>query len=184
LQNLGERMEIGSKIKNLRLQLGLTQEELADRCELTKGFISQVENDNNSLSITSLLDILNALGITPAQFFSEDKQDQIIFGENEFIEKKTDSYTINWLIPNSQKNEMEPIRVDLQPHSSMEEDIPHDGEEFGYVLNGEIVLKIGNNKSKVKKGQAFYFTSAKPHNIENNSDKVATFIWVSSPPTF
>lgn len=177
-------MEIGQKIRNLRLQTGLTQEELADRCELTKGFISQVENDNNSLSITSLLDILNALGTTPAQFFSDDNQDKIVFSEDEFIEKVTDAYTVNWLIPNSQKNEMEPIRVDLQPHSKMEEDIPHDGEEFGYVLDGEIVLKIGKNKSKVMKGQAFYYTSDKPHNIENNSDKVATFIWVASPPTF
>ena len=129
-------MDIGEKIRNLRLQVGLTQEELADRCELTKGFISQVENNNNSLSISSLLDILNALGTTPAQFFSETKSDKIVFGEQDFIEKETEDYTINWLIPNAQKNEMEPIRVDLKPHSTMEEDIPHDGEEFGYVLEG------------------------------------------------
>ena len=177
-------MDIGEKIRNLRLQVGLTQEELADRCELTKGFISQVENNNNSLSITSLLDILNALGTTPAQFFSETKSDKIVFGEQDFIEKETDDYTINWLIPNAQKNEMEPIRVDLKPHSTMEEDIPHDGEEFGYVLKGTIVLIIGKNKSKVEAWQAFYFSSDKPHNIENNTDEVATFIWVASPPTF
>ena len=177
-------MDIGEKIRNLRLQVGLTQEELADRCELTKGFISQVENNNNSLSITSLLDILNALGTTPAQFFSETKSDKIVFGEQDFIEKETEDYTINWLIPNAQKNEMEPIRVDLKPHSTMEEDIPHDGEEFGYVLKGTIVLVIGKNKSKVEAGQAFYFSSDKPHNIENNTDEDATFIWVASPPTF
>ena len=177
-------MEIGEKIRNLRLQKGLTHEELANRCELSKGFISQVENDINSVSVTSLLDIINALGVTPAEFFSDKDAEKVVFGENEFIEKETDQYIMNWLIPNAQKNEMEPIRVDLQPHSKMEEDIPHDGEEFGYVLDGEIVLKIGKNKSKVMKGQAFYYTSDKPHNIENNSDKVATFIWVASPPTF
>ena len=49
-------MEIGAKIKRLRLQRGLTQEELADRCELSKGFISQVERDLTSPSIASLTD--------------------------------------------------------------------------------------------------------------------------------
>ena len=79
---------------------------------------------------------------------------------------------------------MEPLRVDLKPHCSMEEDIPHDGDEFGYVLKGTIDLIIGKNKSTVKEGEAFYYISDKPHNIENNSDEMATFIWIASPPTF
>ena len=144
-------MEIGEKIRNLRLQKGLTQEELANRCELSKGFISQVENDINSVSVTSLLDIINALGVTPAEFFSDKEAEKVVFGENEFIEKETDQYIINWLIPNAQKNEMEPLRVDLKPHCSMEEDIPHDGDEFGYVLKGTIDLIIGKNKSTVQR---------------------------------
>ena len=52
-------MEIGLKIKNLRLTKNLTQEELADRCELTKGYISQLENDLTSPSIETLKDLLN-----------------------------------------------------------------------------------------------------------------------------
>ena len=56
-------MEIGLKIKQLRLKNSLTQEELADRCELTKGYISQLENDLTSPSIATLKDILTALGV-------------------------------------------------------------------------------------------------------------------------
>ena len=55
-------MELGIKIKSLRLQCGFTQEELADRCELTKGYISQLENDLTSPSIATLVDLLNVLG--------------------------------------------------------------------------------------------------------------------------
>ena len=55
-------MEIGSKIKGLRLAVGLTQEELADRCDLTKGYISQLENDLTSPAISTLEDLLAALG--------------------------------------------------------------------------------------------------------------------------
>ena len=54
-------MQLGTKIKDMRLQLNLTQEELADRCELTKGYISQLENDLTSPSIATLGDILDAL---------------------------------------------------------------------------------------------------------------------------
>lgn len=62
-------MEIGLKIKELRLKNQLTQEELADRCELTKGYISQLENDLTSPSIATLKDILQALGSSLTRFF-------------------------------------------------------------------------------------------------------------------
>ena len=62
-------MKIGRKIKDRRHQLGLTQKELADRCELTKGYISQLENDLTSPSIATLNDIVSALGITLQEFF-------------------------------------------------------------------------------------------------------------------
>ena len=55
-------MQIGNKIKRMRIERGLTQEELANRCELSKGFISQVENDLTSPSIATLIDILEILG--------------------------------------------------------------------------------------------------------------------------
>ena len=62
-------MDLGAKIKQMRNQKGLTQGELADRCELTKGYISQLENNLNSPSIATLTDILSALGSNLAEFF-------------------------------------------------------------------------------------------------------------------
>ena len=69
-------MDIGSKIKELRIANGLTQEELADRSELSKGFISQMENNLTSPSIATLIDVLQCLGTDLKHFFSdvEDKQ--------------------------------------------------------------------------------------------------------------
>ena len=178
-------MEIGNRIKNLRLACELTQEELADRCELTKGYISQLENDLTSPSIATLIDILNALGTDLKEFFGEvDTEEKIGFSKNEFIEKITDDYTLNWLVPNAQKNEMEPVHMVLNPLKETEEDIPHEGEEFGYVLKGEIVIILGKRKIKVKKGESFYYKADKIHKIINNTDRRAEFIWVSSPPSF
>lgn len=177
-------MELGIKIKRLRLQKALTQEELADRCELTKGYISQLENELTSPSIATLEDILNALGTTPAEFFSDEKEEKVVFTEKEFIEKINDDNKIEWLVPNAQKNEMEPIRVTIEPHTSLGDDMPHEGEEFGYVLSGKIYLCIGKSAYVVKKGEVFYFQSKKVHHLENRSSEKAVVLWVAAPPTF
>ncbi|MBR2614569.1 MAG: cupin domain-containing protein [Clostridia bacterium] len=177
-------MVIGEKIKNLRLQCGLTQEELADRCELTKGYISQLEDDLTSPSIATLKDILSAVGSSFTEFFSEEVEEKVVFAENDYIEKATDEFTLDWLVPSAQKNIMEPLRITLNAKCKTEEDFPHEGEEFGYVLKGEVIVVLGKKKFKVKKGQSFYYLTDKVHYILNDSDKDATFIWVSSPPNF
>ena len=74
-------MDIGNRVKDLRIQKGLTQEELADRAELSKGFISQLERDLTSPSISTLVDILQCLGTDLSDFFTKDVDTQIVAGE-------------------------------------------------------------------------------------------------------
>ncbi len=177
-------MDLGGKIKQMRNQKGLTQGELADRCELTKGYISQLENNLNSPSIATLADILVALGSNLSEFFREEKDEKIVFTKDEFIEKNTDGVLFSWLIPNAQKNMMEPVLVELEPDASTTNDIPHEGEEFGYVLEGKIALLIGNKQYLCKKGEAFCYTAGKPHCIANKNKGKSKFLWVSTPPNF
>ena len=177
-------MELGKKIRQMRNQKGLTQEELADRCELTKGYISQLENDLNSPSIATLTDILSALGSNLAEFFREEAEEKIVFSKNEFIEKDSDGVLWNWLIPNAQKNMMEPVLVELAEGVETAGDIPHEGEEFGYVLEGKIAIILGNKHHICKRGEAFYYTASKPHSILNKGKGKAKFLWISTPPNF
>ena len=177
-------MNIGEKIKELRVRSGLTQEELADRAELSKGFISQLERDNTSPSITTLLDILQCLGTTAGEFFNEDPEEQIVFGRDDYFVKEDSELknTIQWIIPNAQKNMMEPIHLTLDAGGSTYPDNPHEGEEFGYVLSGSINIHIGSKIYKAKKGESFYFTPDKKHYLTSGSG--ASVIWVSTPPSF
>ena len=107
-------MDIGLKIKNLRNYLNLTQEELASRCELSKGFISQLEHNKVSPSIENLEMILEVLGISISDFFKEDKEENIIYSYNEQNDKEFDGYMQTWLIPTSQKKMMEPLYLELK----------------------------------------------------------------------
>ena len=177
-------MDLGEKIKSMRHQKGLTQEELANRCELTKGYISQLENNLNSPSIATLTDILSALGSNLAEFFREEKDEKVVFTKEEFIEKDSDGVLFRWLIPNAQKNMMEPVLVELSEGVSTSGDIPHEGEEFGYVLEGRIAIALGNQYYICKKGEAFYYSAGKPHSIVNKGRGKAKFLWISTPPNF
>lgn len=177
-------MDLGGKIKQMRNQKNLTQEELADRCELTKGYISQLENNLNSPSIATLTDILSALGSNLAEFFKEEQEEKVVFTKEEFIEKDADGVCLHWLIPNAQKNMMEPVLVELAENCETSGDIPHEGEEFGYVLEGKIVIALGNKRYVCKKGEAFYYPAGKPHSILNKGKGKARFLWISTPPNF
>ena len=175
-------MDLGEKIKSMRHQKGLTQEELANRCELTKGYISQLENNLNSPSIATLTDILSALGSNLAEFFREEKDEKVVFTKEEFIEKDSDGVLFRWLIPNAQKNMMEPVTIELKQNTSTAEDFPHEGEEFGFVLEGKIAVRIGKKDYLCKKGEAFYYSASLPHAIVNRGSGTAKFLWISTPP--
>ncbi|HHY09760.1 MAG TPA: cupin domain-containing protein [Firmicutes bacterium] len=179
-------MKIGEKIKRLRMQHDLTQEELADRCELSKGFISQLERELTSPSIATLVDILESLGTNLADFFSDAGPERVVFTEEDVSIKSDDELgcEIHWLIPTAQKNGMEPILVYLQPGGRTAFDDPHDGEEFGYVLEGEIYLNFGSRKKRIGEGEAFYFKAQAGHYIANAGKKRAGILWVAAPPSF
>ena len=177
-------MEIGEKIRRLRILNNLTQEELADRAELSKGFISQLERDLTSPSIVTLMDILQCLGTTPADFFSEKEPEQLVFRKTDYFEKQDSELKnhICWLIPNAQKNMMEPILLTLEPGGRMAEDAPHAGEEFGYVRSGSLELHLGNETRRVKTGESFYYRSEKNHYVSSRTG--CTLLYVSAPPSF
>lgn len=180
-------MSIGDKLRQLRLQRNLTQEEMADRCELSKGFISQVERDLASPSIATLTDMLECLGSNLQEFFSEKHDEKIVFSESDMFVKEDAEImrgSITWLIPSAQKNSMEPILVHLDAEGQTQEMPPHEGEEFGYVLSGSITLVLGGKRYKVRTGESFCIHPGAAHYIINTGRRPATFIWVSNPPNF
>ncbi|MTI71192.1 MAG: cupin domain-containing protein [Firmicutes bacterium] len=179
-------MEIGRKIKRLRVKKALTQEELAMRCELSKGFISQLERDLTSPSIATLVDILECLGTNPKEFFNDMEDEKLVFSKEDIFitEDKKSGFKFEWIIPNAQKNLMEPLLLTLEPNSRTKKDFPHSGEEFGYVILGEIYLHIGKEKIKVKEQESFYYKANYNHYISNEKENKAKIIWVSTPPSF
>ncbi len=177
-------MKIGHKLKEMRVQKNLTLEELANRCELSKGFLSQLERDLSTPGLDTLDDILEALGSSLSDFFKEERNYKKTFTQEDYYINEKDGSTIHWIVPNAQKNAMEPILLTLKEGKSSQIQDPFNGEEFGYVLEGVITLYEGGETYHLKKGDTFYIQSNHRHYLKNENAEDAVVLWVSTPPNF
>ena len=95
-----------------------------------------------------------------------------------------DGCTVHWIVPNSQKNQMEPILLELPSGGESFEMQPHSGEEFGYVVDGTVVLICDGKRSVLRKGETFYLHGRSFHLLKNERKSTARVLWVSTPPLF
>jgi len=175
-------LKIGEKIKALRLASDLTQAELADRASLTKGFISQLENDQTSIQIDSLADLLSALGVSIAEFFT-DTEEKVVFGASDRVQiEGKGAHQFEILVPSSTNNLMDPVLLELKPGQELAEQSPQPGEQFGYVLKGTATLKLNGKPYSVPKGHCFYVESNRTQQICNSGNGSMQLMWITTPP--
>jgi transcriptional regulator with XRE-family HTH domain len=178
-------MKIGERIRNLRQLSNLTQEELAERANLTKGFISQIERDLTSISLDSLIQILEAMDENISDFFRETPEERIVYREKDRVaieKEKIEKFEL--LVPGSTNRRLEPILLTLRKGEATPKEKPHAGEEFGLVLRGRVNLRFGKEILKLKKGECFYLSAEKEHWLHNSGSKEVVILWISSPPSF
>ncbi|SDZ30479.1 helix-turn-helix domain-containing protein [Thermoactinomyces sp. DSM 45892] len=176
-------MQIGKKIKNLRLKKGLTQEELGERTDLSKGYISQLERDLSSPSIETLFAILEVLGCAPKEFFDEDGQEQkVVYTSDDWTSFMDEDrgYQIQWLVPESNEKEMEPILLRLEEMGEFKEFEPSLAETFAFVMRGQIMIQVGKRQYIAKEGEAIYYTASDKHQIMNHHQGESEVILVAT----
>lgn len=176
-------MQIGQKIKSLRLKNGLTQEELGERTDLSKGFISQLERDTNSPSIETLFSLLEVLGTTPRDFFDDSgKEQKVIFTPDDHaVHKDLDAgYEIDWLVAASNEKEMEPIFLTLKEKGQFKKFEPSPAETFVYVIGGQVRLLLGKNEYVARAGDSIYYEASDHHRLTNDFDGQSEMVIVAT----
>ena len=137
-------------------------------------------------SLDTLSDLLETLGSDLPTFFAKEDE-KLVFGDGDIFVKEdpeTLRGMIKWLIPSAQKNQMEPILVEMAAGGETEEDDPHEGEEFGYVLAGSVRIVLGDRVERARKGESFYLRPTAPRKLVNAGKGVCRVLWVSTPPSF
>ena len=179
-------LRLGERLRRLRSSNSLTQEELANRAFLTKGFISQLERDQTSPSIATLKDILDVLGVKMAEFFKDDQAATAVYRKANRVltSDSTEGYRVEVLVPDAQNRRMDPVMVTLQAGEQTSPHGPHEGDEFGLVRQGKITLRLDNTVHRLGKEDCFYFSAQRVHSVENSGPQVARILWVVTPPIF
>jgi len=173
--------EIGRSLRTLRQLKGWTLEELSSRCSLSIGFLSQVERGLSSLSITSLRAICEALEVPLTHFFAAMPSDGPLVVKADKPRNRIkigDSQVVYNLLSNSMPNRvLEAVIAEYPPHY---QPLPmaHAGEEFGYVLDGRILLLVEDKEETLGPGDSFHIFSTRAHTVQNLGDTAARILWV------
>lgn len=165
-------MLIGEKLRNLRVQKNLTLEELGERTDLTKGYISQLERDIGSPSMETFFAILEVLGVTPEEFFKQETTGQKIHykkDEGTHYVDEENGFELQWLIPDSNEKEMEPVIVTFHENGEYKAFAPSLSETFIYVMQGQVELRLGEETYRAKKGESLYYEATESHQLVNHS---------------
>lgn len=179
-------MQIGKKIRDLRLRRGLTVQQLATAAGLSKGFISQVENDRTSPSLTTLGDVAKALDVSVAYLVvDEDPVPYVVrASERTRLEVGGNASRVEVLSAAPKRN-LELLMVEFPPGvSAGDKRHYHHGEECMLVLEGRINLVCGEHVFALAPGDSIHYDGRQPHAIENVGEGLARVITAITPAAF
>lgn len=161
-------MNVAERLRQIRLEKGLTLARLAEAAKLSSAFLSRVENHKISIPIASLERVARALCVPMKVFFEDDSERVLISvcrngeGPRGRI-RGAHGFAFEYLVAGKRGKLMEPILIDLSSASAPVPPKPHAGEEFDYVLEGECVLTFGKETIQLRRGDSVYYDATVPH---------------------
>ena len=182
---------VGHKIKGIRESKNLSIDEIAERSGLSIEQITSIENDQNLPSLGPLIKIARALGVRLGTFLDDnDELGPVVCRAEEreqnssisFSNDATDARKHMEYHPLAQQKtgrHMEPFIIDINPAENQEYNLSaHEGEEFIYVMNGEVEIEYGKNKYTLKEGDSIFYDSIVKHHVHGAPGKSAKILAV------
>lgn len=183
-----ETLEIGPRLRNLRMKRGLSIRALAEAAGLTHSTIGQIEANKTSPSVSSMKRILDALHTPLSQFFADAEtytEEQIFFGHDDLVELADgESLSYRQVGKSLAGKAIMMLRERYAPGADTGEPYAHQAEECGIVISGKLMIVVGNRERCLSPGEAYYFDSRVPHRMYNPFDEVCEVVSAVSPPTF
>lgn len=179
----GKAGAIGSHLRQLRSKRGLSLAQVANEIGISVGFLSAMERSQMSGSVGTLRKLARFYKTNILDFFGTNgagsrhvrpaERKVLEAGEGVRMELLAWGNTV-----------MEPHLFRIAPEASSGDSYSHEGEEFIYVLRGDLQIAVDGSEYRLKPGDSFYFESATPHHWKNPGRKETWVLWVNTPPTF
>ncbi|PIC78352.1 DNA-binding protein [Sporosarcina sp. P19] len=166
-------MEIGSKIRDIRKRKKITIAQMSEQIGLSKGFISNIENDNTSPSLNTLQEIASFLDVPLPYLLLEKKKHMKVIRKAERVYTTFNGIKIEHITTQSGLRMM---HVELPPGTSTGQAIAHEGEESHVVLKGTVLAEQGEDSVIAKEGDSFSWNASVPHFVKNIGEDEAVLL--------
>lgn len=181
-------VRVGASIRRIRTTQGLSLRRLAEKSGLSSGFLSLAERGVSALSLTSLFDIAEALGVDAVSLLgAEDAPAE----KNVVVRRQDSADTVQVAMGDREHTvlsggltdqKLEVLRTIIAPSDNPPEMTAHEGEEFCYVLDGELTFSFAEGDYTLRSGDSIHFTSSTHHAVYNGTDTPTTTLWVVDRP--
>jgi len=182
-------VDVGARLKSIRLIRKISQRELAKRAGVTNSTISMIEKNSVSPSISSLKKVLNGIPISLVEFFSEDfnseQIQQVVYSEDELMDIGSGDVHMH-LVGKSFPRRQITFLVEIYPPNADTgtEMLQNDAEEGGYIIEGQIELTVGSDVYILNANDSYYFDNNKPHRFRNPFGKTCKIVSATTPANF
>ncbi|MBS2099998.1 helix-turn-helix domain-containing protein [Carboxylicivirga linearis] len=178
---------LGERIKRKREASHLQLNDLAKKVGISSSALSQIENAKASPSIVTLKSIADNLHTTVGELIGENEavtnNPLVKFDQKHFVEKNESGASLYLLSNHGNSKQMDAFLIEFQPGSNSKNIMKtHPGQEFCFVLKGELEIQFDERKYTLKEKDSFYFNSNRVHAAYNNSDMTTEIVWVITPP--
>lgn len=178
-----DEKSFGTKMKQLRQFKKISFEHLANTTGYSQRYLKEIEEGMVIPPVSAVIQIAKALSIDSGSFLSAEEQEASEKRRRESFFKRTQAYSYKTLTPDAETKHMKAFLVTIDPkqdHKMVE--YRHEGEEFIYILKGQVEVRVGENQNLLKKGESLHFNSGIPHKLRNLSDVDAKLIVVIFTP--
>ena len=174
---------IGAHLRELRVRRGLSLARVAKSVHISVGFLSALERSHMSASVGTLRKLARFYKTNILNFFDPaESKSPLVSPTNRKVLEAGPGVRMELLAWGN--TVMEPHLFRIAPRAGSGESYSHDGEEFLYVLNGELIISVEDDEYRLKAGDSFYFESTTRHQWKNPGTKETQVLWINTPPTF
>ncbi len=178
-----EQPSLGPHLRRLRLQRGESLATVAKAVDVSVGFLSNLERSQSGASVGIMRRLAQYYGLNILDFFGDGVGSSPLIrpGERRVL---PGGEGVQMELLASGKITMEPHLFRVAPGAGSGDRYSHDGEEFLYIISGQLEIFLDSKEYRLRAGDSFYFDSNTPHRWQNPGKKEATIIWINTPPTF
>jgi transcriptional regulator with XRE-family HTH domain len=180
-------IDVGARLRGVRVTFGLSQRALARRAGVTNGLISLIEQNRVSPSVSSLKKVLDGVPMSLAEFFTMETSaaPQSFFAPDELVELGNEQVSLRLVAAQRPGRQLTLLHERYAPGAATGDDMmSHKGEEGGVVVRGRIELTVGGVTRLLGPGEAYYFASQIPHRFRNVGREECEIISAGTPPSF